>query len=76
MVYLQWLLVAIFVALGLVGGYYHQLIIADMKEGKAAYTWFGGWVFSTEHLDENGKRYRKIIIGCWLVVIALAVIAF
>ena len=73
--YLQWLVVVIIVVLGLVGGYYHQLIISDMKEGKAAYTWFGGWVFCPEHLDENGKRYRKIIIACWVVGMALAVIA-
>ena len=75
MIYIQWLLVAIIIVLGFVGGYYHHLIIATMKEGKAASAWFGGWLLYPEQLDKNGKVYRKKIIGCWVVGLALSIIA-
>lgn len=75
MIYIQWLLVAIIIVLGFVGGYYHHLIIAGMKEGKAASAWFGGWIFYPEHLDGIGKAYRKKIISCWVVIMTLAIVS-
>lgn len=75
MIYIQWLLVAISIAIGLFGGYYLLLITAHMKEDKRATVWIAGWFFYPEYLDEIGKAYRKKIIGCWVVGLALSIIA-
>jgi hypothetical protein len=71
MTYVQWLLVAIIVAVGFVGGYYQLYITVNLKEGKRTSVFTGGWIFHPEYLEENGRAYRKKLIGCWMIIVLL-----
>jgi len=72
--YIQWLIVVMSIAIGFYGGYC-LLIITHTKEGKGATVWLAGFLFYPEYLDEVGKTYRRKMIICWVVGLALAVIA-
>ena len=71
MIYLQWLLVAMIVIVGLVGGYYQLQIVAYLKEGRRASVWFGGWLSHPEYLEKEGQQYRKKFLGCLIIAILL-----
>jgi hypothetical protein len=75
MVYVQWLLVAMIIIVGLVGGYYQLQIVAYLKEGKRTSAWSGGWVMHPEYLEKEGQQYRKKYLGCWLIAILLIIAA-
>ena len=74
MIYVQWLLVLAIIALGLFGGYHSHLMIANRKNGRLVSDFLGGWVFNPSGLDADGRRHRRMVFGCWLLAIALAVV--
>jgi hypothetical protein len=39
---IQWLLVAMMIAIGFIGGYYQLQITSNLKEGRRASVWTGG----------------------------------
>ena len=71
MIYIQWLLVATFIVIGFVGGYYLLQMYSNSKEGKLFSIFTGGWLFHPEYLKENGLIYRKKLIGCLVLGVFL-----
>ena len=68
---IQWLIVAIMIAIGFIGGYYQLQLIAYLKEGKRLSVWTGGWIFHPEYLEKDGQLYRKKILACWAIFVLL-----
>ena len=66
-----WFLFCLIVIIGLVGGYYQVMLFSQLKDHTFNNLFFGEWVFNSDNLTEEGKRYRKAIFICWAIVVIL-----
>jgi hypothetical protein len=70
---MEWLLLAIVIAVCLVGAYYQLQVLANSKPGKLSRVWLGGWVFHPEYLEQGGQPYRKKLLACMAIFLLLTV---
>ena len=71
--YLQILLIAFFILLGVIGFYYQLQAQSYLKKDRVSSMYTKGWVFHPEYLEEPGQIYRKKLIICWAVAALLVV---
>lgn len=74
MIYLQWFLIGSIILIGIVGGCYQLMLFACLKKQSASTLFFGEWVFNPDVLNDKGKYYRKVILACWLLGIAILIV--
>lgn len=71
MAFAEWLLLAIVIAVCLVGAYYQFQVLGYSKPGKLSSVWRGGWIFHPEYLEQDGQPYRKKLLACLAIFLLL-----
>lgn len=69
--YVQILLIAFFILLGVIGFYFQLQAQSYLKKDRVGSMYTKAWIFHPEYLEEPGRMYRKKLIICWAVAASL-----
>jgi hypothetical protein len=69
----DWLLLAMIIAVIILGGYYQLQVLAHSKPGRLLSLSMGGWIFHPEDIEEGGQPYRKYLLICYVIFTLLVV---